>query len=177
MSDTKLTLGKAIDQIIEALTPFEEKDRRAIVNTVCLHLQIDSGAAVRRELPHGALTREGPAREPSPQGSPRTGSEQSLDIKALKAEKNPQSARQMACLVAFYLHEHAPQSERKQTITTADLEKYFKQAGYKLPKKLEQLLIDSKHAGYFDSPKRGEYQLTRVGYNLVAHSLPSKTGA
>lgn len=78
----------------------------------------------------------------------------------------------MACIVAFYLLDHAPDAEKKQTITSADLEKYFKQAGYKLPKKLEQLLIDCKGSGYFEAVSRGEYKLTRVGYNLVTHSMP-----
>ena len=100
-----------------------------------------------------------------------------MDIRRLKEEKKPNSARQMACLVAFYLQEHAPTTERKDTITTADLEKYFKQAGYKLPEKLEQLLIDCKRSGYVEAAKRGEYKLTRVGYNLVTHSMPAKEKA
>jgi len=174
MSEVKLTLGKAIDQIIEALLPFEEKDRRAIVGTVCQHLEIDVGASnvstghqVQTAPEHSTkLTRPLPGEKT-----------RNVDIKSLKEEKDPKSARQMACLVAFYLQEHAPEGERKDTITTADVERYFKQAGYKLPTKLEQLLIDSRHAGYFESPRRGEYALTRVGYNLVAHSMTSKTGA
>jgi hypothetical protein len=175
MSEVKLTLGKAIDQLIEALSPFEDKDRRAIVSTVCQHLEIDIG--VNNEATgHQAK----PDLQRSSKFTARTAPAEktrNVDIKSLKEEKNPKSARQMACLVAFYLQEHAPETERKDAITTADVERYFKQAGYKLPTKLEQLLIDSKHAGYFDSPRRGEYALTRVGYNLVAHSMASKTGA
>ena len=97
------------------------------------------------------------------------------DIRSLKTQKQPNSARQMACLVAYYLQDLAPEEERKNSITTADLEKYFKQANYKLPTKLEQVLVDSKKSGYFDSAARGEYKLTRVGYNLVTHSMPSKS--
>jgi hypothetical protein len=83
----------------------------------------------------------------------------------------------MACLVAYYLQEHAPDSERKQAITTADIDKYFKQAGFKLPQRSQQLLPDAKAAGYFDSVGRGEYKMNAVGYNLIVHNLPAKSAA
>jgi hypothetical protein len=174
MTEEKLTLGKAIDQIIEALTSFEDNDRKAIINTVCQHLKI--GGAVADRTGHEAQQHSASSESDKLAPAPAREANRSIDIKSLKEEKNPKSARQMACLVAFYLQEHAPESERKDAITTADVERYFKQASYKLPTKLEQLLIDSKHAGYFDSPRRGEYVLTRVGYNLVAHSMSSKAG-
>ena len=79
----------------------------------------------------------------------------------------------MACLVGFYLQELAPEGERKETITTPDLEKYFKQAGFRLPADIGQILKDAKAAGYFDAPARGEYKLNAVGYNLVAHNMPN----
>jgi hypothetical protein len=96
-----------------------------------------------------------------------------VDIRKLKEEKQPKSAIQMACLVAYYLSEHAPESEKKTTVKIEDLEKYFKQANYKLPQKISQLLVSAKGAGYFDSPGRGDYKLNAVGYNLVAHSMPT----
>ena len=80
----------------------------------------------------------------------------------------------MACVVAYYLAELAPSDERKDTVRVADLEKYFKQANYKLPEKMEQLPIDAKRAGYLENVGRGEYKLTRVGYNLVTQSMPAK---
>ena len=78
----------------------------------------------------------------------------------------------MACVVAFYLQEHAPKAERTKEVTTADLERLFKQAAFKLPARMQQVLVDAKTAGYFESTDRGKYKLTRVGYNLVTHSLP-----
>ena len=87
------------------------------------------------------------------------------------------SAQQMACLVAYYLQEHAPKEERTKEVTTADLERLFKQAGYKLPVRMEQVLVNAKIAGYFESVDRGKYRLTRVGYNLITHSLPRATAA
>lgn len=181
MTEAKLTLGRAIDQIIEALDSFDDKDRKAILGTVCSHLQVDLGASHPAAPPpparhdaHGHSPEKIP--EPAFLHAPKP-VEHGLDIRRLKDDKKPNSARQMACLVAYYLQDHAPTNERKDSISTADLEKYFKQAGYKLPEKLEQLLVDCKRSGYFDSAKRGEYSLTRVGYNLVTHSMPGKEKA
>ncbi len=83
----------------------------------------------------------------------------------------------MACLVAYYLQELAPKNDRKQKISVQDLEKYFKQAPFKLPKRLDQLLVNAKASGYFESAERGEYKLNAVGYNLVVHGLPAKKGS
>jgi hypothetical protein len=122
------------------------------------------------------MAREEPAEEGSERASSQAGGGEyaGMDIKAFKESKNPSSARQMACVVAYYLAEIAVGDERKGAVTIGDIEKYFKQGRYALPTKLEQLLIDCKGAGYFESPARGEYRLTRVGHNLVAHQLPAK---
>lgn len=177
MSDAKLTFGQAIDQILAALASFEEDDKRTILSSVCSHLKISVGPASSSSPGAAATTSHGQstaAFDGLGLTVPRPSLPQGMDIKALKEEKQPKSAREMAAVVAFYLGELADDDERKQTITTSDLEKYFKQAGFKLPEKLEQLLVDAKKSGYFDSVSRGEYKLTRVGYNLVAHNLPGK---
>jgi hypothetical protein len=80
----------------------------------------------------------------------------------------------MACLVAYYLQELAQPNERKDTITTADIDKYFKQASFKLPKVIPQVLPNAKSSGYFDSAGSGSYKLNAVGYNLAVHTLPRK---
>jgi hypothetical protein len=97
-------------------------------------------------------------------------------IRDLKEEKNPESSNQMAALVAYYLSEIAPESERKTAINASDLEKYFKQARFKLPKAISQSLPNAAAAGYFDATGNGLYQLNPVGYNLVVHGLPRSGG-
>jgi len=95
------------------------------------------------------------------------------DIRSLRREKRPQSANEMAALVAYYLGEVAGEGERKETVSQKDIEKYFKQAGFPLPKVPSQTLPNAKSAGYLDSAdKPGEYRLNPVGYNLVVHTLP-----
>jgi hypothetical protein len=168
---SKPTLGQAIDQVITALGAFNAADQQTILRAVYAHLNISGPTEA---TPAGKSHQE-PARE---EGAPppRAGAVEfaGMDIKTFKDLKNPSSARQMACVVAYYLAEVATGDERKQVVTTSDIEKYFKQGRYALPNKLEQLLIDCRSAGYFESPARGEYKLTRVGHNLVAHQLPAK---
>jgi hypothetical protein len=97
-------------------------------------------------------------------------------VRDLKEQKQPESSNQMAALVAYYVSEIAPENERKDSINASDLEKYFKQAGFKLPKKIPQTLPNAAAAGYFDAAGNGLYQLNPVGYNLVVHGLPRGKG-
>jgi hypothetical protein len=172
----KPTLGSAIDQLISVLEPLDSDTRQVAIVTACTVLKIEapklsnaSGDPVVREASRPrestAAASEGSVAPKAPVAPPR-------DIRALKEEKRPRTAREMACVIAFYLQELAAEQERKETISTEDLEKYFKQAGFKLPKAIDQTLKDAKAAGYFDSPTRGAYKLNAVGYNLVAHKLP-----
>ena len=172
-ANSKLTLGQAIDQVIAALSAFKAADQQTILKAVYAHLNI-SGPGVAAST---ARAQEVPTQHERPTEAPPRTSERDfsgMDIKTFKDLKNPSSARQMACVVAYFLAEIATGAERKETITTDDIEKYFKQGRFVLPTKLEQLLIDCRGAGYFESSARGEYRLTRVGHNLVAHQLPAK---
>lgn len=180
MTTPKLTIGQAIDQLLAALTPLEKREQQTVISTVCSFLALDSHAssasgtnsATLPQPDHSSIASSSSEKSRSP-----THMRHGVDIRTLKEEKQPDSARQMACIVAYYLSELSPEDERKQTITTADIERYFKQANYKLPTKLEQLLIDCKGSGYFEAVARGEYKLTRVGYNLVTHSMPKSSKA
>lgn len=167
----KPTLGQAIDQVITALGAFESADQQTILRAVYAHLNISGPAEA---APVGRRHEEQAREDRSAAPPSRAGEYAGMDIKTFKELKNPSSARQMACVVAYYLAEIATGDERKEVVTTSDVEKYFKQGRYALPTKLEQLLIDCRGAGYFESPTRGEYKLTRVGHNLVAHQLPAK---
>jgi hypothetical protein len=168
VSESKATIGQAIDQIIQALRSLEKREQQAAIGMVCTLLDL---ATTQRPAEHG---KEPPDAQGAKSNADRGPAPplHGLDIRTLRDEKQPESARQMACVVAYYLMEHAPEAERKQSIVTADLDRYFKQAKFKLPTKLDQVLPDCKTAGYFEQVSRGEYKLTRVGYNLVTHSLP-----
>lgn len=173
-------IGAAIDELVATLEKFDEKQRQTILIAVGSLLQLNLGqpaapvVAAAPVLPAAAAAM--PAAPGNAFGTPQP-KEGGLDIRTLKDQKDPATAQQMACIVAYYLLEHAPADERKDTINATDVERYFKQAKFKLPKNIEQLLVDVKRAGFFDTAARGLYKLTRVGYNLVTHSLPAKTKA
>lgn len=184
---TKSTIGQAIDQAMAALIQLEKREQQIVVSTLCSLLDLVPNTGGVGLLGQGSgssasTNRDGTAAtdatELNVNGSTRTsaasgGSDaHELDIRTLRNQKQPASAQQMACLAAYYLQEHAPSDERTKEVTTSDLERLFKQAGFKLPSRMQQVLIDGKSAGYFESVDRGKYKLTRVGYNLVTHSLP-----
>lgn len=167
MTETKPTVGEAIDEITKALETFDAHERQTILATVCALLKIAPPFGVgAQNVPAGTAKVADPAKTPPVQ----SGLERGIDIKTLKNQKQPSSAREMACIVAYYLSE----IEQQPTITAADIEKYFKQAGYKVPLAVEQVLPDAKKAGYFELVSRGVYKLNRVGYNAVVHGMPRK---
>jgi len=178
MAEQKPTLGQAIDQVIAALEHFDAGARSTVVATVCSHLKISVGSTAPAQPPGSSHREESPAvpvRTAADSSAPLSASSRAAtDIRSFRNEKKPRSAKEMACVVAFYLKELAPDGERKDAISASDLDKYFKQAQFKLPQRMAQLLPDAKGSGYFDSAARGDYKLNAVGYNLVAHNLPPK---
>jgi hypothetical protein len=187
MATTIGTVGQAIDATLTALQALDKKQQQIVLTTVCSLLELATSTSAPQPISREtAIADEPPARRspPIPPGEAVASSargatvhEPGVDIRAFKLEKRPSSAQQMACVAAYYLMELAPQSERKHEIKTADIDRLFKQAGFALPAKLEQLLPDSKAAGYFESVARGRYKLSRVGYNLVTHGLPKAKAA
>jgi len=159
------TLGTAIDEIISALEGLEPNSRATAVTAACEHLKIP----IEKNITQTSMPRSTP-----PPPIPLPPSSKVINIKTLKQEKIPRSTAEMACLVAYYLQELAQQNERKDTVTSKDIEKYFKQANFKLPKVITQVLPNAKDSGYFDSAGRGTYKLNAVGYNLAVHTLPRK---
>lgn len=163
--DTSKTLGQAIDEVIQALGPLDESSRVTAIKAACEQLKIQLFGIQQNE----PLFQQTPGT-----ASPATATAQAriADIKTFKQEKQPSSANEMAAVVAFYLSELVPQIDRKQEVQVEDMVKYFKQAGFPLPRVPKVLLANAKNAGYFDGGKGGVYKLNPVGYNLVAHNLP-----
>jgi hypothetical protein len=175
MAEKPITLGQAIDAIVEALSALPNDARATALAAASAHVGLQLNVPERDLQKPSAVTEE-TNREPPMQAefAPR---EEVRDIRSFKEQKQPASAQQMACVVAYYLQELAPADERKSTISTNDLDRYFKQAKFKLPTDIGQVLKNAKKAGYFDAAERGQYKLNAVGYNLVSHGLPvsSKT--
>jgi hypothetical protein len=99
-----------------------------------------------------------------------------LDIRSFKTIKLPANGQEMAAVVAYYLAYKAPEDQRRETISPADVDKYFKQAAFPLPTRTRTVLVSAKNSGYLEEAgNRGEYKLSPVGYNLITHHLP-RTG-
>ena len=60
----------------------------------------------------------------------------------------------MAVLVAYYLKEVATGDEKKESISVADIETYFVQGDFPLPKRPVTALTNAKSAGYLESADR-----------------------
>lgn len=157
---------KSIHVIVAALKPLQEDQRTRVLEYVLgrfgavplqTQMGLAPGAVSAGSVPAGGVVYSG----------------QVHDIRTLKETKNPSSANEMAALVAFYVSEVAPVNERNQAIAKADIEKYFKSAGFKLPADANFTLVNAKNAGYLDAIGGGKYKLNPVGYNLVAHRLGS----
>ena len=160
----------AIRTLLTALEPLDPHVRVSVLTYVMRRLEIPQLTTPEAEV--------GLPPPPPPGGEidrPQDASG-NVHISQLVAAKQPRNAIQMATLVAYYLSHKAPDGERKQTITTKDIDTYFKIADFKLPTSPQYTLPNTKGAGYLDAVGNGEYKLNPVGYNLVVHSMP-KSGA
>lgn len=159
---------EAIKAVLQALEPLPPEVRASVLGYVLRRLQIVIAPQQHAPAAVGATagTEPGsPEAQPQPQSVP-------IHIKDLKAKKKPRSGNEMAALVAYYLANVAPQKDRKDKITTKDIETHFKIADFPLPRKPQFTLPNAKAAGYLDAVGNGEYKLNAVGYNLVVHSMP-----
>jgi hypothetical protein len=83
-----------------------------------------------------------------------------VDVRSFGTEKSPRSPNERVAVVAYYLAELAPETERKAEISAADITKYFKQAGFPLPGAARMTLVNARNAGYLDAgADRGTYRL------------------
>jgi hypothetical protein len=160
----------AITQVIAALGPLDELARSRVLDYVFRRL------GLRLPATTAGLAGQLVAASAKPLPLPSASAPLQTDIRMLKEGKNPKSAQEMAALVAYYVSELAPPTDRKEAIDAGDIKKYFKQADFRLPGSAHMTLVHARNAGYLDpTADRGQYKLNAVGYNLVVHNLPSRS--
>jgi hypothetical protein len=115
------------------------------------------------EPPEDALDRVVPSEPPKPK-----------DIKSFVQAKQPKSDMQFVAVVAYY-HRFVA-SERKEAITTEDVQEGARHSGRAVFKTPSVTMSNAVQQGYLDRGARGEYKLNAVGENLVAMTLPGATG-
>jgi hypothetical protein len=154
--------AQAIQTIISTLEPLDGEARQRV-----LAFSLNRLGIKRIALPEIRV----PARK-KPAAAPGRGAAQT--IRALRRDKSPRFATQMAAVVAYYLSEVASSKERKDTIGHEDVRAYFKKAGFAMPKSPTDVLIHAAQTGYFDYLGDGQYRLNSTGRNLVVNELPAK---
>lgn len=159
----------AIQEIIKTLEPLNADARQRVIAYVFQRLgfafEPQIAPASRAELSRSASTDLDSVKEESPAV---------IDIRTLKEQKSPSTDSEMAAVVAYYLSEIAPSDLRKETLSKRDIDNYFKQAKYPLPKESKFTLPNGAKAGYLDALGNGQYRLNPIGFNLVVHGLPAK---
>jgi len=164
----------AIKAVLTAVEPLRPEARVSVIDYVVRRLQI----RLEKTAPDITTSPPDPKKEAPPSGNaPIERDAIPTHIKNLTEEKAPRSASEMAAIVAYYLENLAPAKERKDRITTKDINTYFKIANFPLPKKTQFTLPNAKGAGYLDAVGNGAYKLNAVGHNLVVHNLPRGKGA
>lgn len=163
----------AIRGVLDLLTPLDDQGRDRVLQYVFERLGIR--ASSRRATITEAVLQ--PAQVRPDHMVPAETPPASTNIRSLREEKTPRNAVEMATLVAYYLAHAAPDPEHRETIGSAELKKYFIQAGYPVPSQPRFVLFNAKAAGYLEPKEHGSYKLTPVGYNLVVHRMPSSAGS
>jgi hypothetical protein len=118
--------------------------------------------AQRNPAPTAASVSASPTTEPQ---RPRQ-----LDARSFFTEKSPSTQSEAIAVAAFYLSELAPGEIRSGTIDKERASDIFRQARFPLPKRIDQVLVNTQRAGYLNRVSAGEYTLSPVGYNLVEHA-------
>jgi hypothetical protein len=166
---------EAVRILIQALEPFDSKDRERIIRWAAEKLGMTSSTflphAHREGIPEaGAGSVKIPAAVIDPV--------QKKDIKSFILSKNPQNDNNLAAVVAYYYHFEASPDTQRDYITKDDLIDACRKAERKRPARPDQVLVNAYGSGLLDKAgERGHYRLNSVGENLVAMVLPEGEGS
>jgi hypothetical protein len=127
-----------------------------------------------REEAHPDVTSAGD----DPEASEASPTEDRLpDARHFFSQHAPTNNREATAVAAYYSQHVAPAAQRRASISKDDLDAIFREAKWKLPKRLDQTLVDTAGAGYIKRVNSGHYELTNVGHNLVIHTLGPSSSA
>ncbi|HAF95182.1 MAG: hypothetical protein A2X34_08825 [Elusimicrobia bacterium GWC2_51_8] len=161
---------EAIRIVIQALEPFDSKDRERIIRWAAEKLGMSSSPTL---APASASTLAAPQHPAAV--LPAAAGSVSKDIRSFVMTKKPKSDNQMAAVVAYFYHFEAPPAERKDSIGKEELMDACRKADRKRSPRPEQVLVNTYHAGLLDKAgSAGQYRLNSVGENLVAMVLPEQ---
>jgi hypothetical protein len=157
----------AVRKLVEALSPFERTEQERIIRWAQEKLGLVVSSS-NDSTSRGAFTFP-----TTPRGIPTGGAP--TDIKSFIAEKRPASDNQFAATVAYYYKFVAPTNERKDEISSEDLQEACRKAGRPRLRNPGATLRNAHYnAGVLDAgTTRGNYSINTVGENLVVLALPA----
>jgi hypothetical protein len=163
---------EAVRTLVATLQTFDEKDQARIIRWACekLGLSVSFGTTFP-QLPPAPST----PTFTNPPSDTQHGT-RNMDIKTFVQEKNPPNDVQFAATVAYYHRFEAPESERKDSITSNDLQEACRKANRKRLSDPGNTLRNAHKLGLLDKgSEQGNYSINSVGENLVAMTLPQQT--
>ncbi len=160
----------AAEEIKEILKGRNKEEQERIVRWVSESLGLIAGTSVMRAESPPAAARPQDSAGSTPSATTTAG--RPMDIRTFVQEKQPKSDVQFVAVAAYFLRFMVPQDERKETISSADLQTAARQAQRAVFKTPSLTLNNAVQLGYLDRAGRGEYRLNAVGENLVAMTLP-----
>jgi hypothetical protein len=154
----------ALRTIIKTLEAFGPDDQNRILRWTAEKLGLGQTPIVT--LPAGSTAAN---ISPPPPFAPLS-SGGAKDIKSFVEQKKPKNDTQFAAVVAYFNRFEA--TEKKDSITKADLLDACRLANYTRPPAPGQTLRNAVNAGLLDKADRGAFAINSVGENLVAVTLP-----
>jgi len=165
MTQTSKDRFDALRSIIDALTPFEPKERGEILGLAQMAIGVTPAP------PAGPLAAP---TQTTKESKPATQKKRSIDIRTFVQGKKPSSDQQFAATVAYYYEFEAAEEEQKKEITGSDLKEACRLAKWLIPPAPVQTLRNAQQHGLMEKGEvSGAYKLSTVGENLVAMALPS----
>lgn len=162
---------EAVRTVVATLEPFKPEDQERILRWAREKLGLSAAPAAASATGEGTEA----TAERVTAGAPPAPAKAS-DIRTFIANKRPQTDSQFAAAVAYYYRFDAPEPQRKETITPADLQDACRQTGRERFHVPAQTLLNAHNQGYLDKgSERGAYAINTVGENLVAMTLPEGT--
>ncbi len=151
---------EAVRTIATTLQVFSSDDQERIIRWVREKLGLS-------KIPAGA----------NPLGTPTQAEDKqfgaSANIKSFVQQKTPKSDNEFAAVVAYFHRFVAAEKERKEEISSGDLQDATRKAEYKRLKRPSDTLNNAFKSGLLDKGSgRGLFKINTVGENLVAMALP-----
>lgn len=166
MSKSKDDL-EAVRSVIEALDGFDQNDQERIIRWAKEKLGLgETSIAVPIATSHSASQ--------SPPFPELHKERSNADIKSFVLSKDPKNDQHFAATIAYYYRFEAPPEQRKDEITSSDLQEACRQAKRARLQNPGQTLRNAHQGGLLNKgAETGAYAINTVGENLVAMTLPT----